>query len=237
MNESTEHDPARHDPTLHDAYDRLGAGVRPPADGPERVLRRIAVRRRRRRAAAGVAALALVGGVGAAAVTTGGDPDRVVDAASQPEPPALTTTLADGTTHTFEGVELTCFDGLLTAYNEQVVTRDADEEWSEPVLSEPFLYLEVRTDAVDLGKPYQLPVDGPGGSGTYPVLLFFAIDDDGAGRPNELSSAEGEASGTVRVDEATCGPEPTLALTADVVLGSELQGRPSMPLRGGLDLR
>lgn len=229
MNDTTEHDP-----TISAAYDRLTEHVRPPGDGPERVQRRMSVRRRRRRAATGIAAAVVVGGATLAAVTTGGEPDRAVDVATQPAPEPLSTTLSDGSVVVFEGIEVTCEDGLLVAQNEHRLVRGAGDEAH---LAEPFVYLEVRPDQVSPGETFTLPVDGPGGSDTYPVLLFFALDDQAGGgtaRANELSSATGGASGTVRVDEASCGPEPRLALTVDAVLGSELSDRPAMPLRGEL---
>ncbi|GGO72762.1 hypothetical protein [Nocardioides deserti] len=229
MNDTTEHDP-----TISAAYDRLTEQVRPPGDGLQRVQRRMSVRRRRRRAAVGVAALAVVGGATLAAVTTGGEPDRAVDVATQPGPEPLSTTLSDGSVVVFEGIEVTCEDGLIVAQNEHRLARGAGDEAR---LAEPFVYLEVRPDQVSPGETFTLPVDGPGGSDTYPVLLFFALDDDTAGdstaRANELSSAVGGASGTVEVREATCGPEPRLALTVDAVLGSEV-GQESMPLTGEL---
>ncbi|MDN4161441.1 hypothetical protein [Nocardioides abyssi] len=229
MNETSERDPL-----LSDAYDRLAGATHAPADGPARVQRRIAVRRRRRRVATGLAVAVAVGGTTLAAVTTGGEPDRAVDAASEPPPSPLTTTLADGSTYAFEGIEVTCEDGLLVAQNEQQLTGSGDEAR----LAEPFIYLEVRPDQVTPGESLTLPVDGPGSSDTYPVLLFFALEDRPGGPPerraNELSSASMGSSGTVRVDEATCGPEPRLALTVDAVLGSELENRAAMPLRGEL---
>lgn len=225
MNQTSQHDPLI-DPTIGAAYDRLGEGLHAPADGPARVQRRIAVRRRRRRATVAVGALAVVGGVGLAAVTTGGEPDRAIDAATQPEP-RLSTTRPDGTTYTFEDVEMTCQDGLITAQSPQRIVGTGDDAH----LEEPFLYIEARTKALTPGETLTLPVDGPGGSDTYPLLLFFAMDGDRDA--NELSSAVTGSSGTVVVREATCGPEPRLALDVDAVLGSEVE-QPSMPLTGEL---
>ncbi|MDN4171911.1 hypothetical protein QWY28_03040 [Nocardioides sp. SOB77] len=225
MNQTTEHDPA-----IGAAYDRLGATLRAPADGPDRVRRRIVVRRRRRRAATGLAALVLVGGVGAAAVTTGGEPDRAVDVATQPPADGLGTTLADGTTYTFEGVEVTCTEGTITAQTRpELVGRGEDER-----LVEPFLHIEARPSVLAPGTTLRLPLEGPGGSEDNPLLLFFATDDAGPEHHNELSSAEDGSSGTVVVHEASCGPEPVLSLTVDAVLGSELADRPAMPLTGEL---
>lgn len=225
-------DDTGHDRTIAAAYDRLGAAVHPPGDAPQRVARRIAVRRRRRRAAGGVAALAVAAVVGTAAVSTGGEPDRVVDPATErvPEPgpvSTLRTTLPDGSTYTFEEVEVTCEGGTITAQSPFRTTG----ETADGGLSEPYLFIEGEVDKLPAGRVLHLPVDGPGGSDTYPVVLFFALAGDR--EANELSSAVGGASGTVEVVEATCSPEPHLELRVDAVLGSEVE-QEAMPLTGEL---
>ncbi|WP_435741942.1 hypothetical protein [Nocardioides sp. SYSU DS0663] len=216
------------DPDIRAAYERLTGALAPPADGPARVERRVAVRRRRRRATAGGAALTLAAVVGAFALGSGDEPVRAVDPAVDPGPVStLTTTLPDGTPYTFADVDVTCEGGLITAETPFRTVGEGPEEG----LAQPFLLIQGQVAKLPAGRVLRLPVDGPGGSDTYPIVLFFALAGDRDA--NELSSAVGDASGTVEVLEASCGTEPRLALRVDAVLGSEV-GQPAMSLTGEL---
>ena len=58
----------------------------------------------------------------------------------------------------------------------------------------------------------------------YPVAVLFAAEagDGGGKRPNEVSSAGGDAAGTMKVLEASCDPTPVLRLEVDTTLSSEV---------------
>ena len=62
-------------------------------------------------------------------------------------------------------------------------------------------------------------------------LLFFAVDAED--RENELSSAEEESSGTIRVKSGGCEPGDSVTVEFhDVVLGSEYHDLPAMSVSG-----
>jgi hypothetical protein len=64
-------------------------------------------------------------------------------------------------------------------------------------------------------------------------LLFFAVDAED--RENELSSAEEESSGTIRVESDGCEPGDSVTVEFDdVVLGSEYHDLPSMSVSGAV---
>jgi hypothetical protein len=96
--------------------------------------------------------------------------------------------------------------------------------------AEPFwVVMAVRAD-VEREPTTTLPNDfvytEPGGA------AFFALDD-AEHENNELSSADEESSGTIRVELDGCEPGDTLRLTFDQVsLGSELHQAPAMSVEG-----
>ena len=64
-------------------------------------------------------------------------------------------------------------------------------------------------------------------------LLFFAVDAED--RENELSSAEEESSGTIRVESDGCEPGDSVTVEFDdVVLGSEYHDLPTMSVSGAV---
>ena len=212
------------DPEIAAAYERLGAALAAPLDAAERVAGRMRVRRRRRRAgvvgAVGVVALATVG---AGVLLNGGNGDDDGLAVDQPDRPdrpesSLVMTRPDGSTYSFSEVTVSCkppVEGLGSGKGRIWMASPMRIEGER--VAEPFVLFEGIVAKLQGGRTFELPVDGPGGSDTYPLTLFIADLD------NEVSSAQLDAEGTVRVLRATCDPTPVLQLEVDATLGSEEQ--------------
>lgn len=236
------------DHDLQLAYARLGSALDPPRDTEARIGRRIAVRRRRRRAAlAGAAALAVVGGTGAAVALGGAGGPGDTPVATDTGPASPTSTLAltrpDGSTYAFDDVTVSCDPPTTTAGDPMGQGRGrvwltspievtGSEDGGDLAVQRPFVYVEVRVDAFDGPRTLTLPVDGPGGSESYPATFFVADPESGAGgaEANEVSSAVG-GDGTIRVLRASCDPTPVLEVEVDARLGSEVDG-PDLRLTG-----
>ncbi|MXG89238.1 hypothetical protein [Nocardioides flavescens] len=240
------HDPQ---PDLQHAYDRLGSALEPPRDAGTRIGRRIVVRRHRRRAAlAGVAALAVVGGTGAAVALTGSGGRGDVPVATDEGTPAtspLVLTRPDGSTYEFSDVTVSCDPPTTTAGDPMGEGGGKDRVWlwspidvtgsedsDDLAVRRPFVYVEARVAAFDAPRTLELPVDGPGDSGSFPITVFVADPSPGTGgaEANEVSSAV-SGEGTIRVLRASCDPTPVLELEVDTSLGSEVDG-PSLRLSG-----
>jgi hypothetical protein len=97
--------------------------------------------------------------------------------------------------------------------------------------TEPFVYFEGTVAKLQGEQTLSIPIDGPGGSDSYPLTLFIA-DPEGASNGNEVSSSAG-GSGTVRVVRAACEPAPVLELEVDATLGSEVRQN-TLDLAGAL---
>jgi len=229
------------DDDIRAAYARLGESLDAPMDTLARIEHRVGVRRRRRRAAvAGVGTLGVLAVGGLVMAGLSGDDGTGQTVATEPPPAALSLTRPDGTTYTFEGVQVSCdppdFAGgdptgsgpdRIYAWSPMLLTEDED------MIRQPFVYLEGRVDKLGDDQTFTLPIDGPGDSQSYPLTLFVA-DTEGAADGNEVSSATGGAAGTVTIEEASCDPAPVLRLTVDATLGSE-EGKQSLQLSGGLE--
>lgn len=231
------------DPALTDAYTRLSGSLAPPLDLTGALGAAITRRRRRRRAgvaAGGALALALVGGT--LALTTGGtEPETAPDPAGQGGLNTVVVTRDDGTRLGFGPVELTCekagkLGQRLTATS-PLVTAPGDDE----TLLEPLLHISVLVDDVELRRPYELPFEGNSAGGdvssdTWSFHYFAAVPSSVPDqRANEIVSAAPGSSGTVRFDAATCGAVPSLDVTIDAILGSEVE-QAAYPISGRLAL-
>jgi hypothetical protein len=230
------------DEDIRDAYAQLGAALAPPADAPDRISRRVAVRRRRRQATlAGAAAVVALGAVGTAALTLGSggdgtDPTIAVDQPSPPEGPASTLVLTrpDGSTFAFDEVSVSCAapygkegaqgpaEGRIWLTS-PIRTEGGEVTEDDARVLEPFVYFEGVVDRLQGDRTFDLPVDR-GDSDSNPFVLFMADPVVGAAadRANEVSSVEPGAAGTVRVVRAACEPTPVLELEVDATLGSEV---------------
>jgi hypothetical protein len=91
---------------------------------------------------------------------------------------------------------------------------------------ERFLHFEARLDKVAGGRTFSLPAESSSGSSDDRAMTLFSASDEGGPRANELSSAESQASGIIRVVSASCGATPGLALEVDATLGSEVERAP-----------
>ena len=229
------------DPELERAYARLtSALVAPPDLGP--TLRTAIARRRRRRAGTRVAGGALAASVvvGALALTTGGsEPDRAPDPAGRGGTNTVVVTRDDGEQLTFGPVELSCESAgrrgdVLTATAEPVTAPD-------DVLLEPLLHISVLVDDVEPGRTYDLPHEGNAAGQNVPsdgwTFQYFAAvpSAEPAQRANEIVSSTVDSRGTVRFDAATCGRVPSLDVTIDGMLGSEVE-QPPYAVEGRLAL-
>ena len=232
-----------HDPELAEAYDRLARSLAAPPDLGSTLSTAITRRRHRRRAgvaAGGVLALAVVGST--LALTTGGDePTRAPDPAGQGGVNDVVVTRDDGETLGFGPVELSCepagrLGDRLTASSEPVTSPGDDS-----VLLEPLLHIEVLVDDVEPGRTYRLPFEGDAArsnvsSDQWTFQYFAAVPAaDPARRANEVISSAPGSTGTIRFDAATCGAVPSLDVTVDGTLGSELD-QPAYPVSGRLAL-
>ena len=212
------------DPEILDAYERLSRSLEAPVDGLARVERRMRVRRRRRVAVTGsLAAVALLAGGTTAVLALGGrdgsTPSHVADAPTGPVS-TLSFTRADGTTYTFDHLDVACRKDPDSG--RELITLTSPRKVRGDTLLEPFLMFQASFDEVATGRTFTLPVDGE--TSKAPMILFFATDEGGP-RANELSSAE-QSTGTVLVVGASCAPTPSLKLKVDATLGSEVQQAP-----------
>lgn len=217
---------------IRDGYDRLGGALAPPLDALERVDRRMRARRRGRRAAVvGGTALALAAIAGSAVALAGGEDGSETVAVDQPAPVStLTMSRPDGSTYAFSDVTVSCAPPPGTEGNTMgtagriwltsPMPEDVASDGARP--DRPFVYFEGIVSELQGDPTFRLPVTGPGDSSTYP-LTFFVGDTVGTSRPNEVSSAEYESTGAVRVLDASCEPVPTLHLEVAATLGSEVR--------------
>lgn len=232
---------------IKDGFEQLAGALAPPGDAQDRVDRRVRVRRRRRRAgvvAGAVAGVAAVGGVVFAGL--GGDEGGGAPVAVDP-PPGLTMERPDGSTVTFDDVRVSCdppmaqgdtrplaepSPGTIWAYSPISFTGSVEDD--EVQLEQPFVMIQGTVAKLQGDRLLELPIDGPGGSDTYPLVVFVADTEGGTpGDPgNEVASSSG-GTGTVRVLEASCDPVPVLRLEIEGVLDSE-EGKQSLDLTGAL---
>jgi hypothetical protein len=221
------------EPEILDAYRDLSGPASPPDDLLDRVHRRIGRRRIVRRAVTGLAAAAVVGGTSVLLLggSDGTDTNDVV--ADDPgSSSTLTFTHLGGETYTFAASDLGLFcttsesgaTSLFLVRADVIDDLKAGREPSEEVLaSGPMLYVEVRLDKVTSGQEFRLPYDSRSGDSSDRAMTVFVASDEGGKRANEVSSAERGSSGTVTVNEASCGASPTLSIDVDGTLGSEVQ--------------
>lgn len=218
---------------IRDGYERLDSALAPPLDAQDRVAQRVRQRRQRRRAGvAGVATLGVLAATGAAVAMSGGDDPTEDVVATDPPAAGLVLTRPDGSTYPFDDVEVSCTSpfGDESPAGERIYLTSPRKLRGERLLS-PLVYVEGLVEKLQGDRTFTLPVDGPGGSDSYPLILFVA-DTEGSPDGNEVSSASG-GSGTVRVLEASCEPTPVLRLEVDATLGSE-EGLQSLDLAGSV---
>lgn len=218
---------------IRDGYEQLDSALTPPMDAQDRVSHRVRQRRQRRRAGvAGLATLGVVVATGTAVALSGGDDPTDDVVATDPPAPTLVLTRPDGSTHAFGDLTVSCTSpfGDEGRADERIYLTSPRDLRGERLLT-PFVYFEGRLDKLQGDRTFALPVDGPGGSDTYPLTLFVA-DTEGSPDGNEVSSSSG-GSGTVRVLRAECEPTPVLELEVDGTLGSE-EGKQSLDLAGSV---
>jgi hypothetical protein len=220
---------------IKDGYDGLDGALAPPLDAALRVERRVAARRRHRRTAvAGVAALGVLAVGGTVVALTGGDTFEPGIAADQNGADAvpLTLTRADGSTHVFDDIQVSCVplrDGApqnhaeeldqslrITATSPRVL---ADGQPVEPVFS----FLGVL-EKIEGDRTFALPQGEVRSLTDLPILLGLADGDD------DVRGAS-DTTGMVRVVSASCDPVPELHLEVDLTLGGR-GGRPPVDLVG-----
>jgi hypothetical protein len=227
------------DQELVAAYARLGTALAPPVDVAARVEKQVADRRRRRRTAvAGGTAVVLAAGIAGAVVATGGDDGRPDVVATDPGSPdgSFTLTRADGSAITFDDLDVRCGRDPLgnpapagTVFLSSPVHLDATGDR----LTQPYFFISASVGRFD-DQTLRLPYDRTEGDSGLPPMIVFAAESDqvpGQDEPNEVSSAQGGASGTVHVVRAACDPVPVLEVVVDTTLSSESNG-PSEKLVG-----
>jgi len=210
-------------------YDRMDGALAPPLDAALRVERRVATRRRRRRTAvAGVASLGVLAVGGSVAALASGDDGRGPTVATESTDPVstLVMTRPDGSTYAFVDVTLRCDDTGTR------ITARSPRHIEGRFATQPFVQIEGVVADLRGGRSFDLPLDGPGGSDTFPLTVFVA-DSEGTNRSNEASSPELSSAGTVRVVRAACEPAPVLELEVDATLGSEVR-QDTLDLAGAL---
>lgn len=232
---------------IKDGYARLQGALLPPVDVATRVERRVAVRRHRRRTGIVTGTLVAVVAAGGAVVaaTSGDDGPGDAVAVDQPQGPASTLVLTrpDGSTYAFNDVTISCdppvttagdpmdapVPGQIWAYSPIDISGDAES--NDVTINGPFVMVQGTVAKLRTDRTFEMPIDGPGDSSTYPITLFM-FDTEGAPDGNEVASSAG-GSGTVRVLEAACDPVPVLRLEVDATLSSE-EGKQSLDLAGEL---
>lgn len=214
-------------------YEALSSDLVPPGDTFERVTRAVRARRRRRTAITTGSALATVLVAGGIAWSLQGDDEGGGVAVDPPPAATLVLTRADGSTYAFQDITISCKpptspsgDSLSSGpgriwMSSPITMVDDSVPEDDMKLQQPFLYFEGRVEQID-GKTFTLPYDGPGDSDSRAFTLF-AADTEGEPRSNEISSAESDAAGTVKVVKASCDPTPVLQIEVDATLGSEVQ--------------
>ncbi|GAB3200056.1 hypothetical protein GCM10027062_18430 [Nocardioides hungaricus] len=236
---------------IKDGFDQLAGALAPPPDSVERVDRRVRVRRRRRRATmAGTVAVAVVAAAGTAAVLTSGDRDGGDLVATDPPSGPVSTlvlTRPDGSTYAFDEIQVSCDPPIVQGTGQPIESPTPGTIWaSSPIsfqgdrgdddatLDKPFVMVQGRVAQLQGDRTFELPIDGPGDSDTYPLVLFVADTEGGSPGDlgNEAASSAG-GSGTVRVLEASCDPVPVLRLEVDGTLASE-EGKQPLDLTGEL---
>lgn len=210
-------------------YERLDSAVHAPLDAVDRIERRISVRRRRRRVGAVAGAAVVVASVGGyVAVSSGGSDDgREGVVAVDPPPYSLVMTRPDGSTFEFTDLTVSCQPP--SPAGAEAGSGDGSRVYlSSPILIEgemvtqPFVMIEGAVAKLKEPRTFSLPIEGDDGSSeSFPLTVFLA-DTEGAPDGNEVVSSSG-SSGTVRVMEASCDPEPVLRLEVDATLASEEQ--------------
>jgi hypothetical protein len=220
-----------HDEQIATAYARLGTALAPPPDVAVRAESLVVVRRRRRRLArAGMAGVLAAGVVGGVVLLGSGDvPGGDTVATDQPGPEgSFVVTRTDGSTFTVEDLTVSCDrtpNGDPAEPGRIYLYSPFEPDASGEKLARPFLYVDAVVDRV-VGRTFDLPFDSASGSSEDRAFVLFVADagsGPGTGRPNEVSSSEPGAAGTVQVTRASCDPTPVLELEADATLGSEVQ--------------
>lgn len=220
---------------IKDGYDRLDDALAPPLDAEERVHRRISARRRRRRTAlAGVATLGVLAVGGTVVALAGGDGSEPGVAAdpSGGQTGTLTLTRADGSTHVFDDIRVSCVplrDGAPRNRAEELdrslritATSPRAVAGGQPV--EPTFSFAGVLEKIEGDRTFTLPQGEVRSLTDLPILLGLA-DGDG-----DLRGAS-DTTGTVRVVSASCDPVPELHLEVDLTLGGR-GARPPVDLVG-----
>lgn len=231
---------------IRDGYEQLDSALSPPLDAQDRVAHRVRQRRQRRRARVTVAVAVMVAGGGTAVALASGENGTTPRFAVEPRPGVTSTlvvTRPDGSTQAFPDVTVSC-DPPVTAAGDPIdsgrgriwlyspIRLEGEVEHEDDAeLLQPFVYMEGVVSELQGDRTFSLPVDGPGDSETYPLILFVA-DTEGGPDGNEVVSS-GDSSGTVRVLRAACEPTPVLELEVDATLGSE-EGLQSLDLAGSV---
>jgi hypothetical protein len=211
------------------AYARLGTALAAPADVAVRVERELGARRRRRRTSvAGGAALVLAAGIGGVVIAASDDDGQGDALATDPGSPhgSFTLTRTDGSTVTFDDLSVSCDRDPLgnpappgTVFLSSPVHLNATGKR----LTEPYFFVSVSEQRFD-DHTFHLPYDQVEKDSGLPPMIVFAAESDvpsGQDEANEVSSAQGDAAGTVHVVRASCDPTPVLEIELDTTLGSE----------------
>jgi hypothetical protein len=101
-----------------------------------------------------------------------------------------------------------------------------EEEGVEP---EAFWLFSWPTEGIERSPRLELPseTEAPGGH-----AAFFVYDSE---TPNELSSAEEAAKGTIEVEKWSCEKDDTVRITVDAKLYGELFQAPSATVKGEIE--
>jgi hypothetical protein len=137
---------------------------------------------------------------------------------SPPHQTSITVTRADGSTFTFADAEIRCPLGFERDAGEQSVMV-AGPGFSELDRPRTFIYIDVVAADIDDGATVTLPLEHH----KRPRVVLFVNDYE---TDNELSSHERDASGTIRIEEATGSPKPSATIHIDATLGSEVDMSP-----------
>ena len=180
---------------IRDGFEQLEGALAPPLDAQGRVDRLVRSRRRRRRTGLAVGAVAGVAALGAVVlVGLGGEDGDGTPVAVDPPATGLVMERPDGTTVRFDDIEVSCSPPTVqgdtrpledakpgTIWASSPIVLDGPLGEDEPDLVQPFVMIEGDLAKLQGEPTFELPIDGPGSSETYPLTLFVADPVGGTG--------------------------------------------------------
>ena len=168
----------------------------------------------RHRTPAGLAVL-VIAALGAGCGGGDSTSSPATDSTTPADEGALTFTRGDGTSFSFDEVNVTC--GETSTETKKPAIRV--ESMTNPADGEPAFFLEAVLADVRENPVVRLPSSyiesDPQGA------LLFAVDPETG---NELNTSFEKSRGTIRFDSVSCDPSPRISFTIEGRIDTELEG-------------